>query len=103
MKEVAFAKAVLKETEEIMQDFVKTVVKGAGPSFGQQVAGLLNPFASAEMLGAKGFADDISELEQQYSRLYDILKSKQQDGDGILLEHLFGKKRRVVLVKEMQY
>ena len=94
MKEVAFAKAVLKETEEIMQDFVKTVVKGAGPSFGQQVAGLLNPFASAEMLGAKGFADDISELEQQYSRLYDILKSKQQDGDGILLEHLFGKEKK---------
>ena len=94
MKEVAFAKAVLKETEEVMQDFVKTVVKGAGPSFGQQVAGLLNPFASAEMLGAKGFADDISELEQQYSRLYDILKSKQQDGDGILLEHLFGKEKK---------
>ena len=94
MKEVAFAKAVLKETEEIMQNFVKTVVKGAGPSFGQQVAGLLNPFASAEMLGAKGFADDISELEQQYSRLYDVLKSKQQDGDGILLEHLFGKEKK---------
>ena len=94
MKEVAFAKAVLKETEEVMQDFVKTVVKGAGPSFGQQVAGLLNPFASAEMLGAKSFADDISELEQQYSKLYDILKSKQQDGDGILLEHLFGKEKK---------
>ena len=50
MKEVAFAKAVLKETEEVMQNFIKTVVKGTGPTFGEQVAALLNPFASGEML-----------------------------------------------------
>ena len=94
MKEVAFAKAVLKETEEVMQNFVKTVVKGAGPTFGEQVAGLLNPFASGEMLGAARFAKDAADFEKQYSKLYDLLLAKQKDGDGIILEHLFGKESK---------
>ena len=108
MKEVAFAKAVLKETESVMQDFVKTVVKGAGPTFGEKVSGLLNPFASAEMIGAKRFSEDISVFKEQYDKLYDILSSKQQDGDGILIEHLFGKekksgsgKRRAILKQQL--
>jgi hypothetical protein len=94
MKEVAFAKAVLKETEEVMQNFVKTVVKGAGPTFGEQVAGLLNPFASGEMIGAARFAKDAADFEKQYSKLYDLLLAKQKDGDGIILEHLFGKESK---------
>lgn len=94
MKEVAFAKAVLKETEEVMQNFIKTVVKGAGPTFGEQVAGLLNPFASGEMLGAARFAKDAADFEKQYSKLYDLLLAKQKDGDGIILEHLFGKESK---------
>ena len=94
MKEVAFAKAVLKETEEVMQNFIKTVVKGAGPTFGEQVAGLLNPFASGEMLGAARFTKDAADFEKQYSKLYDLLLAKQKDGDGIILEHLFGKESK---------
>jgi len=106
MKEVAFAKAVLKETEEVMQNFIKTVVKGAGPTFGEQVAGLLNPFASGEMLGAARFAKDIADFQKQYSKLYDLLLAKQKDGDGIILEHLFGKengrgKRNAILKQQL--
>ena len=94
MKEVAFAKAVLKETEEVMQNFIKTVVKGTGPTFGEQVAALLNPFASGEMLGAARFVKDAADFEKQYSKLYDLLLAKQKDGDGIILEHLFGKESK---------
>ena len=95
MKEVAFAKAILKETEEVMQDFVKAAVKGpegmtdSWSGFG---SGLLD-IASGFKVGtnsAASFAGKLGDMEKVYSKLFEMLKSKQGDGDGILLEHLFG-------------
>ena len=99
MKEVAFAKAILKETEEVMQDFVKAAVKGpegmtdSWKGFG---SGLLD-IASGLSVGttaAAGFAGKLGDMEKIYSKLFEMLKAKQGDGDGILLEHLFGKERK---------
>lgn len=94
MKEVAFAKAILKETESVMQDFVKTVVKGNDPTMFEKVGGMLNPFFSAEDIANKRFAEDLGGIEKQYDKLYQLLLSKQKDGDGIILEHLFGREKK---------
>jgi hypothetical protein len=99
MKEVAFAKAILKETEEVMQDFVKAAVKGPegmGDSFKGFGNGLLD-IASGLRVGtnaSKQFANGLGDMEKVYSKLYEMLQAKQGDGSGILLEHLFGKERK---------
>jgi hypothetical protein len=99
MKEVAFAKAILKETEEVMQDFVKAAVKGpegmtdSWKGFG---SGLLDISRGLQVgtTSAAGFAGKLGDMEKIYSKLFEMLKAKQGDGDGILLEHLFGKERK---------
>ena len=94
MREVAFAKAVLKETEEVMQDFVKTVVKGADVTITDRFLGIFNPVASGQTLASARFAKEVSEIESKYTKLYDLLLMKQKDGDGILLEHIFGDSKK---------
>jgi hypothetical protein len=94
MREVAFAKAVLKETEEVMQDFVKTVVKGADVTITDRFLGIFNPVASGQTLASARFAKEVSEIEGKYTKLYDLLLMKQKDGDGILLEHIFGDSKK---------
>ncbi len=99
MKEVAFAKAILKETEEIMQDFVKAAVKGpegmtdSWSGFG---SGLLDISRGLQVgtTSAAGFAGKLGDMEKVYGKLFEMLKAKQGDGDGILLEHLFGKEKK---------
>jgi len=99
MKEVAFAKAILKETEEVMQDFVKAAVKGPegmGDSFKGFGNGLLD-IASGLKVGtnaSKQFANGLGDMEKVYSKLFEMLKAKQGDGSGILLEHLFGNDKK---------
>lgn len=95
MKEVAFAKAVLKETEEVMQNFVKTVVKGVDPTFMEKTAAIFNPTGpSAQMMAGARFAKDIKQFDEQYTKLYNMLTAKQDDKDGIVLEHLFGDSKK---------
>ncbi len=99
MKEVAFAKAILKETEEIMQDFVKVVVKGpegmtdSWAGFGSGLLDIVNGM-NVGTVSAIRFANKLEDMEGVYSKLFEMLKMKQKDGDGILLEHLFGKERK---------
>lgn len=96
MKEIAFAKAILKETEEVMQDFVKEAIKGPKGAFdgfkgfGMSLLDISRGFKSGTTAGAE-FAGSIGKMEEKYSKLYEMLQAKQGDGDGILLEHLFGK------------
>ena len=99
MKEVAFAKAILKETEEVMQDFVKAAVKGpegmtdSWKGFGSGLLDISRGLAVGTT-SAAGFAGKLGDMEKIYSKLFEMLKAKQGDGDGILLEHLFGKERK---------
>jgi len=99
MKEVAFAKAILKETEEVMQDFVKAAIKGPEgmtKSWGGFASGI-NDIIVGLGVGttASGkFSKQLLEMEKMYSKLFEMAKSKQGDGDGILLEHWFGKSRK---------
>ena len=99
MKEVAFAKAILKETEEVMQDFVKATIKGAETTTGgfkgagmaimDVVLGL-----NVGTVAAKEHIKSIAKMGKKYEVLFNMLKAKQQDGSGILLEHLFGKTKK---------
>lgn len=99
MKEVAFAKAILKETEEIMQDFVKAAVKGPEgmtDSWGGFASGI-NDIVVGLGVGTTAqaqFSKELLKMQEMYSKLFEMAKSKQGDGDGILLEHWFGKDRR---------
>lgn len=99
MKEVAFAKAILKETEEVMQDFVKAAVKGpegmtdSWAGFGSGLLDIANGFKVGTN-SAASFAGKLGDMEKVYSKLFEMLKSKQGDGDGILLEHVFGNDKK---------
>ena len=99
MKEVAFAKAILKETEEVMQDFVKETIKGAETTTGGfKGAGMavMDVVLGLQVgtVAAKEHAKTISKMSKKYEVLFNMLKAKQQDGSGILLEHLFGKTKK---------
>lgn len=99
MKEVAFAKAILKETEEVMQDFVKAAIKGpdgmtdSWKGFGSGLLDIANGMKVGTVASAS-FSSTLGDMEKKYSKLFEMLKAKQGDGGGILLEHLFGKSKK---------
>lgn len=99
MKEVAFAKAILKETEEVMQDFVKAAVKGpqgmtdSWSGFASGMNDMIVGLKQGSTANAQ-FAKELAKMEEVYEKLFQMAKSKQGDGDGILMEHWFGKDKK---------
>jgi hypothetical protein len=96
MSEVAFAKAVLAETQEITQELVRTIAKGADGDLNllQKKAGelfsIFNPFGGDNM-AAKRLGVDINKIEEQRQRLLNIMKTDAGSIKGIFAELIFGK------------
>lgn len=92
MSEVAFAKAVLAETQEITQELVKTIVKGGEADFLDKAGALFNPFTSSgQDLAAKRLAINVNKIEEQRQKLLDIMKTDAGSIKGIFAELIFGK------------
>ena len=96
MSEVAFAKAVLAETQEVTQELVRTIAKGADGDLNllERKAGelfsIFNPFGGDNM-AAKRLGVDINKIEEQRQRLLDIMKTDAGSIKGIFAELIFGK------------
>ena len=92
MSEVAFAKAVLAETQEITQELVRTIVKGGEADFLDKAGALFNPFVkSGQDVATKRLAINVNKIEEQRQKLLDIMKTDAGSIKGIFAELIFGK------------
>jgi hypothetical protein len=92
MSEVAFAKAVLAETQEITQELVRTIAKGAEADALDKFGALFNPFVSSgQDVATKRFAINVNKIEEQRQRLLSIMKDDAGSIKGIFAELIFGK------------
>ena len=95
MSEVAFAKAVLAETQEITQELVKTIVKGGEADFLDKAGAFFNPFTSSgQDAAAKKLAINVNKIEEQRQKLLDIMKTDAGSIKGIFAELIFGKETK---------
>lgn len=94
MKEVAFAKAVIKETEEVMRELVRATVEGVEGADAGWIGTLLDLFSPVNLHKAKAYGENIASINEEYAKLYSLLLGKQEDGSGLLIELLFGGEKK---------
>ena len=96
MSEVAFAKAVLAETQEITQELVRTIAKGPGEAkWYDELAQAFNPFTdSAQGALTRQFAINVNKIEEQRQKLLSLMKDDAGSIKGIFAELIFGKENK---------
>ena len=94
MKEVAWAKAVLEAAQDEMKKLAKMQVDGAEGMF-DSIDGFINHATDAVVQGSNRVATEhgksLMAAGDKVDEYYKMLLKPQKDGEGILLEHLFGK------------
>ena len=94
MKEVAFANAVLAALEETMKELVLTQAKGIeGVELGW-LDTLMSVFSPVRVGEANALLKEVDKFEGVIDNLYGILTQKQENGDGLILELLYGKDKK---------
>ena len=82
MKKVALAKAILAETQDVMRDIVKQMIKGPEGAFDSfdgflsAITDIANPSLVNGATSALKYSKKIGELAKEYDKLYQMLKDQ---------------------------